>query len=212
MGARVLGMFNFSLELILGLIVFAAVSSITPGPNNLMIMSSGLNYGFRRSLPHLLGISIGFGVMVLLIGLGAQSLFERYPFLHALMKYVGAAYLGWLALKIATAPTTGVSGTTRTLGKPFSFLQAAAFQWVNPKAWVMALAALTAYLPQPFSMVDVAMLSAVFTMVNLPCVGTWAGFGVGLRHILSDPVRMRLFNWATALLLLASIYPIILAS
>lgn len=202
-------MFHFSLELMLSLIVFATVSSITPGPNNLMIMSSGLNYGFRRSLPHLLGISIGFGLMVLLIGLGAQSLFERYPFLHALMKYVGATYLCWLALKIATAPTAEVNGTTKTLGKPFSFLQAAAFQWVNPKAWVMAVTALTAYLPHPSSMADVAALSVVFMLVNFPCVGAWAGFGVGLRRILSQPGRMRTFNWATALLLLASIYPIL---
>ncbi|ABE49633.1 MULTISPECIES: LysE family translocator [Methylobacillus] len=202
-------MWHFSLELLLGLVVFATVTSITPGPNNLMLMASGLNYGFRRSLSHLLGISIGFGAMVLIIGLGAQSLFERYPLLHVLMKYAGAVYLCWLAFRIAAAPTDGVGGPSTNTAKPFTFFQAAAFQWVNPKAWVMAVAALTAYLPQPSGTADVVLLSGVFMLVNLPCVGAWAGFGVMLRRILSQPRRMRMFNRVTALLLLMSIFPIL---
>lgn len=202
-------MSHFSVELLLGLVMFSFVSSITPGPNNLMMMSSGLNYGWRRSMPHLLGISSGFFVMLFVVGMGAQGLFARYPFVQIVMKYVGAAYLCWLAFNIAKAPIHGQRGEVETLGKPFSFLQAATFQWVNPKAWVMALAALAAYLPHPSIMLDVAILSAVFTLVGAPCVGAWAGCGVMLRKLLNDPLRMRIFNVVTALLLLASIYPIL---
>lgn len=202
-------MSHFSLELLLGLAMFSLVASITPGPNNLMMMSSGLNYGLHRSLPHLLGISIGFFVMLFIVGMGAQGFFLHYPLAQVVMRYIGAAYLCWLAVKIAKAPIDGLQGEAKTLGKPFSFLQAAAFQWVNPKAWVMALAALTAYLPHPSTMLDVMILSAVFTLVGAPCVGTWAVFGVVLRKLLNDPLRMRIFNVVTALLLLASIYPIL---
>ena len=123
-------------DLLYALMGFAFVTSITPGPNNLMLMASGANFGFRRSIPHMLGIGIGFVVMVTLVGLGLMGLFDRYPVTHTMLKVFSAAYMLWLAWKIANAAAPEQSKAT---GQPLSLLQAAGFQWVNPKAWAMAL-------------------------------------------------------------------------
>ena len=129
-------------EILIGLTGFAFVSSITPGPNNLMLMASGANFGFWRSIPHMLGILLGFTLMVFLVGLGLAQVFDAYPVLHDVLKVVSVVYMGWLAWKIANAapPKKGEAA-----GTPMTFLQAAAFQWVNPKAWAMALTAVTVY-------------------------------------------------------------------
>jgi threonine/homoserine/homoserine lactone efflux protein len=134
-----------SLDLLLPLCAFAAVSSITPGPNNAMILASGLNYGFVRSMPHLFGICCGFSFMIFATGLGLHAVFEQFPLLQVILKYVGAIYLLWLAWKLAHAAP--MSSEQASLSKPMGFLGAAAFQWINPKAWVMSLGALTTYLP-----------------------------------------------------------------
>lgn len=196
-----------SLELLLPLCTFAAVSSITPGPNNAMILASGLNYGFVRSLPHLFGITCGFAFMIFATGMGLHAVFEQVPMLQVVLKYGGAIYLLWLAWKLAHAAP--MSSEQAGLSKPMSFFGAAAFQWINPKAWVMSLSALTTYLPQGFQVGDVAMLAGVFGVIGIFCVGAWAMFGVAMRRVLQNPRSVRIFNIVMALLLVATLYPML---
>jgi threonine/homoserine/homoserine lactone efflux protein len=196
-----------SLELLLPLCTFAAVSSITPGPNNTMILASGLNYGFVRSLPHLFGITCGFTFMIFATGMGLHVVFEQVPMLQTILKYGGAIYLLWLAWKLAHAAP--MSGEQAALSKPMTFFGAAAFQWINPKAWVMALSALTTYLPPGFTVIDAAMLAGVFGLIGVFCVGAWASFGVAMRRVLQDPRSVRIFNIVMALLLVATLYPML---
>jgi threonine/homoserine/homoserine lactone efflux protein len=194
-------------DLLLPLCTFAAVSSITPGPNNTMILASGLNYGFRRSLPHLFGICGGFSFMVFAVGFGLQTVFEQVPMLQLILKYAGAIYLLWLAWKLAHAAP--MSTEQAQLSQPMGFWGAAVFQWVNPKAWVMILTAMSAYLPPHAVLLDVALLALVFAVIGIFCVGAWALFGVGMRRFLQDARSVRIFNVTMALLLLASLYPIL---
>src|SRR5262245_46020938 len=131
-----------SLELIFAFVLFAFVTSVTPGPNNMMLLASGVNFSVRRSLPHMLGISLGFMVLVMAVGLGLSQVFQQVPVLYTLLRYIGAAYLLYLAWKIAGSGAPDADSAEKR-AKPFTFLQAAAFQWVNPKAWVMAIGAIT---------------------------------------------------------------------
>lgn len=192
-------------EIFIALSAFAFVSSITPGPNNLMLMASGANFGFRRTVPHMLGIAIGFMVMVLLVGAGLSKLFRAFPAAHLALKTMSVAYLLFLAWKIAQAapPEPGAEA-----GHPFTFLQAALFQWVNPKAWAMALTAISTYTPSQ-QIGAVALTALVFGAINLPSVSSWALLGLKMRRVLSSPARLRLFNAAMALLLAASLVPVL---
>ncbi|WKB53040.1 LysE family translocator [Eleftheria terrae] len=199
-----------SFDQLLAFCAFAAIGSVTPGPNNTMMLASGLNHGFVRSLPHLAGISIGFTLMVLSIGLGLHAVFVQLPALQAVLKYAGAAYLLWLAWQLAKSAPMG-SQSPAAGAKPMSFLAAAAFQWVNPKAWVMAVGAVTTYLPHSFQAHDALLLALVFGVVNAPCVGAWAAFGVAMRRVLQDARSVRVFNFIAAGLLVASLYPILAA-
>lgn len=192
-------------EIALPLLVFAFVSSITPGPNNLMLMTSGVNFGFRPTIPHMLGIGIGFGVMLILVGLGLLQVFDRFPVLYQILKAVSVVYLLYLAYRIAT--TTNI-GRADCKSRPMSFFAAALFQWVNPKAWTMALTALTVYMPHQ-TMIWVLVVSAAFAAVNLPCVSVWTVLGTQLRRFLGTPARLRSFNVTMALLLVASLYPVL---
>lgn len=192
--------------LVFPLILFAFVSSVTPGPNNLMLASSGLNYGFRRSIPHMLGISCGFMLMLVLVGLGFGAMFRAWPILHNALELVCAIYLLYLAYHIATA-VPAESAPTR--GKPFSFLQAAAFQWVNPKAWAMALAVVAVYLPPGGLFSELIVAALICGFVNLPSVSVWTLFGVALRRLLHRPAAIRTFNIGMAMLLIASLYPMV---
>ncbi|MEM8977490.1 MAG: LysE family translocator, partial [Pseudomonadota bacterium] len=133
-----------TIDQIIALAAFALVTSITPGPNNLMLMASGANYGFHRTIPHMLGIGLGFVLMVMLVGLGVIQVFDAYPLAYTLLKIVSMAYLLYLAWKIATSSPPSEAGET---GRPITFLQAALFQWINPKAWAMALTAISVYTP-----------------------------------------------------------------
>ncbi len=191
--------------LLLALATFALVTSITPGPNNLMLMASGANFGFRRTVPHMLGIGIGFTVMVLLVGAGLISLFDRYPASFTVLKVLSVAYLFYLAWKIANA--TAPDGP-RAGAKPMSFLQAAGFQWVNPKAWAMALTAISAYAPDR-SAAAVALVAMIFGAINLPSVSTWTVLGQQMQRWLTHPARLRAFNWTMALLLVVSMAPVL---
>jgi threonine/homoserine/homoserine lactone efflux protein len=194
-------------ELLLALVAFAFVTSITPGPNNIMLMTSGANFGFRRTLPHMAGVALGFVFMAAAVGLGLVGLFEAWPVSYTILKAVSVGYLLWLAWKFAHAapPERGGAG-----GRPMTFVQAAAFQWVNPKAWAMALTAVTAYAPGRGT-AAVLTVAAVFGAVNLPSVGAWALAGQGMRRFLSTPARLRAFNWTMAALIVLSLWPVLAA-
>lgn len=194
-------------DLLLAFVAFAFVTSITPGPNNMMLLASGVNFGVRRSLPHMLGISLGFMLLVAAVGLGLGQLFEQVPLLHSVLRYAGAAYLLYLAWKIAQSGAPQSSGAAAA--KPFTFLQAAAFQWVNPKAWIMAIGAITTYTPHEGFFTNVLLIAALFALVNCPSVGLWTVAGSLLRNWLNNPRALRAFNIGMALLLVASLYPIL---
>jgi threonine/homoserine/homoserine lactone efflux protein len=194
-------------DLLLALSAFAFVSSITPGPNNLMLMTSGANFGFVRTLPHAAGVTLGIVPMVLLIGLGAQKLFQAFPITHVILQALCVAYLLYLAWKIATAAPA--SDERKALAKPMSFTEAALIQWLNPKCWTMALTAVTAFAPPGDVFVGYAVISAVFVLVNLPSASLWMGMGVQMRKFLAAPRARRVFNIVAALLLVGSLYPMI---
>lgn len=208
-GGRIpIGHMMLSTDLLLAFSAFALISSITPGPNNTMLLASGAAFGFRRTLPHMLGVTGGFFLMVLSIGLGFGALFRAFPGLYDWLRYLGAAYLIYLAWRIARsspAPHEDRGG----VGEPLGFLGAAAFQWVNPKAWTMAVAAVSAYTPQQGYLTGVVIISVLFAVINLPCVSLWAGCGSLIRQWLDDPARQRWFDRAMAVLLLASLYPML---
>jgi threonine/homoserine/homoserine lactone efflux protein len=199
-------------EILLALSAFAFVSSITPGPNNLMLMASGTNFGFRRTLPHLLGVNIGFTLMIVLVGAGLVRLFDAYPVAHSILKVVSVIYLLWLAWKIATSPAPGTSATRNQASasaRPFTFTQAALFQWVNPKAWSMALSAVSAYAAPTRPVQSLFVIALVFGVINLPAVSSWALLGVRLRHFLDQPRKLRIFNVIAAVILVMTLYPVL---
>ena len=193
-------------SLLTGLVLFCLVSSITPGPNNLMLMATGANFGAQRAAPHASGIVLGFTFMIVAIGLGVAQLFQIYPLAHQLLGVVSVIYLLYLAYKTATSRTN--LDSPEPTGKPITFWQAAAFQWVNPKAWTMALAAVTVYAPQPVTYKEVIVVAAIFGAINLPCISVWLLLGVKMRRFLTTPARLRSFNWTMAGLLLLSLAPI----
>ena len=197
-------------ELFAALVAFAFVSSITPGPNNLMLMTSGINFGISRTVPHMLGVALGFTLMIVLIGLGIMQIIEAVPGSMLFITIASGLYLLYMAWKIATTNTSPAdSSSAVTASKPFTFLQAALFQWVNPKAWTMALTAISAYAPKSQGWIGVLIVAGVFGIINLPSTGAWAVMGAKMRRFLSDPVRLRTFNIVAALLLVASLYPMV---
>jgi threonine/homoserine/homoserine lactone efflux protein len=192
-------------EIFWALATFAFVAGVTPGPNNLMLMTSGVKYGLRPTLPHMAGVILGFGLMIAVVGLGLDILFQRFPQILPIMRVAGSIYMIWLALKIALAKPIG---EVEAGGRPIGFLAAAGFQWVNPKAWVMALSALAAYA----GVVDgytssVFFIAALCALIAIPCSGVWLLFGASVSRLLKDPRVTRPFNWTMAALLVASIAP-----
>jgi threonine/homoserine/homoserine lactone efflux protein len=197
-------------DLAAALVLFAFAASITPGPNNVMLLASGANFGLRRTVPHMLGIALGHAVMVALVGMGLLRVFDLHPWIRPGLMAVCAVYLCYLAWKIAHAAPPEDAATN---AKPFTFLQAAAFQWVNPKAWYMAIYAQTHYAPEGgiggATWLGAVAVAAIFATTNLPSVTVWAWGGVALRRWLSTPTRLRAFNWTMAALLVASLYPML---
>jgi threonine/homoserine/homoserine lactone efflux protein len=195
-----------SQSLLIAFVMFATVMFFTPGPNNIMLLSSGLTYGFRRTLPHLAGITIGFAFMVGAVGLGLGTIFITYPVLQTILKYAGVAYLVYLAAVIAmSGPVAPDQDNARG---PMTFWGAAMFQWINAKGWVMVIGTITAYAGIagfPWNIVIQVMLSLL--LGTLSC-SAWALFGSALRPILTSPGAVRAFNIVMALLLLASLYPV----
>ncbi len=192
--------------LVLALIGFALAMSITPGPNNTMLLASGVNFGFRRTVPHMLGITVGCISMLLLVGLGLGGLFAAYPTVYRTLRYAGAAYLLVLAWRIARSGPPRSGGLA---GRPMPAWQAVAFQYVNPKAWMMAVGAVTTYAPPEGFARNITIVALVFAVVNFTAITFWTGFGAVLRGWLDRPARVRAFNVAMALLLVLSLYPLL---
>lgn len=195
------------IEILTALCTFAFVSSVTPGPNNLMLMTSGANFGIWRTIPHLLGVVFGFVLMVILVGTGLVRVFEAWPVSHDILRICSIVYLSYLAWKIAMAKSL----STQTTDKPISSIQAALFQWVNPKAWAMALTAVTVYAPS-HSLAAVGLIALICGVVNMPSVFIWVLLGSKIQRFLNSALRLRVFNTGMALLLLATLYPVIFAT
>jgi len=250
-----------------GAALFMLVSSITPGPNNTMLMASGVHFGYRRTLPHLMGVQLGFGFMLIAVGLGLHAVLAQFPAFYDAVRYAGAAYMVWMAWSLASArpraeahtaqgasgygetqafeddvcqpqaiiasaaKQTGDYGESNTHGSlpstvpgeavptqptsvpnepsPLSFWSAVLFQWVNPKAWVMAVTVMSAYAPPGAGLLQIAPLGLMFMVLGFPCSSLWVGFGSALRSYLQNLFRMRVFNCSMAAALLASLYPML---
>lgn len=203
-----LGLSSAFLALLPGFSLYALASSITPGPNNLMLMASGANFGIRPTLPHAMGISLGFGLMVFVVGMGLGALFLASPILQTGMKVLGLGYILWLAWKVATAEGIGEGKSGK--GRPFTFLEAALFQWVNIKAWMMAIGSVSVYTtPGGNVWLEVLVLSLIFVLVNQPSVAVWMVLGAEIKRFLSTPRALRIFNVSMAILLVASVVPML---
>ena len=188
--------------------MFGLATSITPGPNNMMLLASGLNFGVRRTLPLMFGISVGYVVLMLAVGFGLGEALRAVPGAFLALKILGGAYMLWLAWRIAvSAPPQDESEPSSR--RPISFLGAVAFQWVNPKAWVIVVTAAATYVaPDSFTR-DLLIVTLVCGLINLPSISVWAMFGASLRRFLKDPVWLKRFNIAMALLLVASLWPLL---
>lgn len=191
----------------MSLIGFAFATSATPGPNTLMLLASGVNYGFRRTIPHMLGIGVGFLALLLCVGFGLGALLEQVPTLYLALKFAGGAYLVYLAWRIAMARSIGEGGKTGT--RPMRFVEAAAFQWVNPKAWVMAIAAMATFTNPDSLTLSTILVALVFFFVNIPSASIWTVCGAMLREWLNHPTRLKVFNISMAILLVASLWPML---
>jgi threonine/homoserine/homoserine lactone efflux protein len=195
------------LDMFLALVTFAFVLSFTPGPNNIMLAASGVNFGFARTVPHVAGVVIGFPVLLIACGAGLGLVFAAVPSLQIALKIVGSLYMLWLAWKVAHAHQSADGG--KAPARPFTFWQAVAFQWVNVKAVVAALSAVAIYVRPGHERHDFAVLLSVLAVTTIGSASTWTGFGVALRRFLHDPAHARVFNIVMALLLVGSIVPMV---
>lgn len=191
-------------DILIALVTFCVVSTVTPGPNNMMLLSSGATFGFRRTVPHMLGISLGCVIMVLLLGFGLSGLIARVPWLYTVLHIVSTAYLLYLSWRIATSAGVGAPSAR---ARPLRFVDAAAFQWVNPKAWAMTLGATTSFARPDHLTIDVWIVAMVLAAFGLPCIALWAGGGTVVRRLLARPGALRAFNVGMAALLVASLIP-----
>ena len=195
-----------SQPLLIAFVLFATVMYFTPGPNNVMLLSSGLTYGFRRTLPHIAGITFGMAFMIAAVGLGLGTIFVTYPVLQKILKYAGAAYLVYLAAAIAMSGAAP-AGPDNARG-PMTFWGAAVFQWVNVKGWVMVIGTITAYAAIASFPWNIVLQTVISLVIGAVATVVWALFGSALRPVLKSPGAVRAFNIAMAVLLLASLYPV----
>jgi len=195
----------YSNTLIFALLSFVVATAFTPGPNNLMLLSSGLSFGYKRTLPLITGIMIGFPLMVVAVGLGVGELFEIFPLLYSILKVVGISYLLWMAWKISQ--TKGTLQTSKT-NKPFTILQSALFQWVNPKAWIMAMTSTTSFISNEGDIqLQVLFIAFIYFIVGLFSTHSWALGGVLLQKIIQQEKSLHIFNVSMALLMVFSVLP-----
>lgn len=199
-----------------GAALFMLVSSITPGPNNTMLMASGVHFGYRRTLAHLMGVQLGFGFMLIAVGLGLHAVLSQFPAFYDVVRFAGAVYMVWMAWSLACArpqfqEQAAIEQSAQNEPKPLGFWGAVLFQWVNPKAWVMAVTIMSAYVPPGVGLLQIAPLGLMFAVLGFPCSSVWVGFGSALRSYLQEPFRMRVFNCTMAAALLLSLYPMLSA-
>lgn len=180
-------------DIFLSLAIFSFVTSITPGPNNIMLLASGINFGLKRTMPHAIGVSLGFFVMLLAVGIGIGALIKSSPIIYNILKYLGALYLLWLAWK--TAISHSVEQNSNKQGSPLTLLEAALFQWINPKSWMMAISGITLYTSPQYPYISMLLVAIIFTLINFPCVAIWATLGHSLRERLKNPKILKLFNF-----------------
>jgi threonine/homoserine/homoserine lactone efflux protein len=197
-----------------GAALFMLVSSITPGPNNTMLMASGVHFGYRRTMPHLMGVQLGFGFMLIAVGLGLHAVLAQFPAFYDVVRFAGGAYMVWMAWSLASArphvqEQAEIEQSPSNEPQPLGFWGAVLFQWVNPKAWVMAVTIMSAYVPPGAGLLQIAPLGLMFAVLGFPCSSVWVGFGSALRSYLQDAFRMRVFNCSMAAALLASLYPML---
>jgi len=186
------------------LAIFCLVATITPGPNNMMLLSSGATYGFRRTSPHIIGIAVGSAIMSTLLGFSIANVASRLPGFYTTLHIVSSLYLLWLAWRIARSD--GLR-EVKAGGRPLRVVDAAIFQWVNPKAWAIALGALAGFARPAHLVGDITVIVLVRTFVGLPSLSLWAGFGLVLKRYLKSPVALRAFNIGMASLLVLSLLP-----
>jgi threonine/homoserine/homoserine lactone efflux protein len=193
--------------MLVSIVTFTLSTVMTPGPNNIMLLSSGLTFGYKKTLPHIFGVMFGFAFMVVLVGLGMGVIFETYPFIFSILKIVGILYLFWMAYKIATS-VDGYEVDPSKQKKPFTFLQAAAFQWVNPKAWIMAITAISVFVTsKEDSLIQVFIIAFIYLLSGVISTNSWALGGVMLKKVIKNSSSVRKFNIVMAILLVLSIIP-----
>jgi threonine/homoserine/homoserine lactone efflux protein len=198
----------YPFTLIISIISFALASTMTPGPNNIMLLSSGLTFGYKRTIPHALGVTFGFPIMVICVGLGVGELFEVFPLIYTILKVVGISYLLWMAWHIAKAK--GVPNTENIKDEPFTFLQAALFQWVNPKAWVAAISSTAAFITDhEIAFMQVTIISCIYFFCAIISTNSWSLGGVLLKRFIQNERLVQIFNITMAILIVGSILPFI---
>jgi threonine/homoserine/homoserine lactone efflux protein len=199
----------YSVAMLVSLGTFTFSSTMTPGPNNIMLLSSGLTFGYKRSIPHITGVVVGFPFMVFLIGIGLGIVFNNFPIILTLLKIIGMLYLLWMAYKIAT--NVDSYNMQNTHGKPFSFFQAVLFQWVNPKAWIMAITVISLFVTsQKDSLLQIMIVVSVYILSAVISTNIWALGGVFLKRVLQTAKMVSIFNKIMAFLLVVSIIPFVI--
>lgn len=189
--------------------VFIAVSSVTPGPNNLMLLSSSMNFGVRRTIPHWLGISAGMGLMIVLMSFGLHWVMRHAGWLIDILKIASLGYLGWLAWKIASITPAPIAVNNEA--SPFGFWNAVLFQWINPKALIMVISMFSIYVPENIAQLTLLQISIIAIVINLLCISVWMFGGTLMRKLFTTPATQRGFNIVMALLLIASVVPMVTA-
>ena len=199
----------YTITMLISIGTFTLSTVMTPGPNNIMLLSSGLTFGYKRTIPHMFGVMFGFSFMVVLVGLGMGIIFKKFPFIFSTLKIIGILYLFWMAYKIANNDE-GYEVDKENKSNPFTFLQAAAFQWVNPKAWIMAITSISVFVTSnENSLFQVLTIAFIYLLSGIISTNSWALGGVILKRIIKDKTSVKIFNITMAILLLLSVVPFI---
>ena len=198
----------YTVTMLISISTFTLSTVLSPGPNNIMLLSSGLTFGYKKTIPHILGVMLGFPLMVIIVGLGMGVIFEQYPIALKILKIVGILYLFWMAYKIATNSSTYSNDNSNS--QPFTFIQSAGFQWVNPKAWIMAITSVSVFvIDGNSSFIQVFVIAFIYMLSGVISTNTWALGGVFLKSIIKNEKSIKIFNIIMAVLLVASVLPLV---